>query len=58
MDLRRIFEKVYERGNVIPAWNRPFIDSLRDQFMRHKWLTKNQMRELVKICKQYGILKL
>ena len=33
-----------------------FIDSLRDQFFRHKWLTKNQIRELVKICKRHGIM--
>lgn len=58
MDLRKLFEKIYERYDEIPAWNRPFIDSLRDQFARHKWLTKNQIRELIKICKRHGITKL
>ncbi len=56
MDLRKIFERIYQRYDEIPAWNRPFIDSLREQFMRNKWLTKNQIRELIKICKRHGIM--
>jgi len=56
MDLRKLFERIYERYDEIPQWNRQFIDSLREQFVRRKWLTKNQIRELVKICKRHRIM--